>query len=167
MDRQRQLDDLLDREQIRELATRYSFAADSRDFEAVAGLFDEEVDNGKWGTGREATKKFYEQLLGNMNDGAVMHMVSNHQIDFLDDSHAYGMCYVRAVAGVGERWTEVAACYVDDYVKRDGRWYFSRRRPADLQRFMISDALGVGKLSLGDAWEIHRNRQAEIREAVS
>jgi uncharacterized protein (TIGR02246 family) len=167
MDRERELNELLDREQIRELATRYSFAADSRDFEAVAELFDEEVDNGKYGKGREATRAFYEKLLGQGTEGTVMHLISNHQIDFVDDTHAYGMCYVRAVAGIGEKWTEVAACYVDDYVKRDGRWYFARRRPTDLQRFMINDPVGIGKLSLADAWDIHRHRQAELREQPS
>lgn len=162
MDREQAIADLLDREQIRELATRYSFAADSHDFDALADLFDEEVDNGRWGKGREATKAFYRNLLGEGTGGTVMHLVSNHQIDFVDDDHAWGMCYVRAVAGIGDGWTEVVACYVDDYVKRHGRWYFSRRRPADLQRFRIEGS-GIGTLSLSDAWTIHRERQDKLR----
>jgi SnoaL-like protein len=167
MDRDWALTALLDREQIRELATRYSFAADSRDFDAVAELFDEDVDNGRWGKGRAATKAFYENLLGRGADGFVTHFVSNHQIDFVDDSHAWGMCYVRAVAGLGDGWTEVIACYVDDYVKRADRWYFARRRPADLQRFTITDApVGAGKFSLADAWAIYRERQAELRRGT-
>jgi hypothetical protein len=103
---------LLEREQIRELATRYSFAVDRHDFETVASLFDEEVDNGRWGKGREATKAFYENLLGRAGDGTAMHHVANHQIDFVDADHASGMCYVRAVAGIGDRWIEAVACYI-------------------------------------------------------
>ncbi len=160
MDRETAIDQLLAREEIRELAHRYSFAADSGDFDAVAALFDPEVDNGRFGKGREALKKYYEQLLAAMDDGTVAHLIANHQIDFVDDATATGLCYVRAVSNVGgERWTEVVACYLDDYVKRDGRWFFSRRRPADLQRFAIAgEPLGVGKLTLADAWAIHRQR---------
>src|SRR5262245_53795324 len=108
---ERALTELLAREQIRELVHRYSFAADSKDFDAVAELFDPEVDNGRYGKGREATKAFYEQLLGGMGDGRVMHLISNHQIDFVDDSHAYGMCYVRGVTYMGDECMEVMACY--------------------------------------------------------
>jgi hypothetical protein len=164
VNRERELSELLDREQIRELATRYSFAADSGDFDAVAALFDEEVDNGRWGKGREATKAYYEHLLGQLGDGTVMHHVANHQIDFVDDDHAWGMCYVRAVAGLGDRWTEAVACYVDEYVKRNGRWYFNRRRPADLQRFGLTGATGTGTFSLADAWAVHRERQAKLHD---
>jgi hypothetical protein len=167
MDRDQALAEMIDREQIRDLAHRYSFAADGKDFAAVAELFDEEVDNGKFGKGREATRQFYENLLGRMGDGSVMHMIANHQIDFLDDSHAYGLCYVRAIVGMGDNWSEVAACYVDDYVKRDDRWYFSRRRPTDLQVFAITNTpMGLNaKLTLSDAFRIHQERQAEIRAA--
>jgi len=76
------------------------------------------------------------------------------------------MCYMRAVAGIGDGWTEVVACYVDDYVKRDGHWYFARRRPTDLQRFGLDRPLGVGKLPLADAWAIHRERQAKLRQST-
>jgi SnoaL-like domain len=164
MNREQAIDQMLARDEIRDLAHRYSFAADSLDYDAVAELFDPEVDNGKLGKGREALKEHYKNLLGAMPDGAVAHLISNHQIDFVDDTTAWGMCYVRAVAKAGEHWTEVVACYIDDYVKRDGHWFFARRRPADLQRFMIEGkALGDGKISLGKAWEIHRERQAQLR----
>jgi hypothetical protein len=163
MAREQQLAELLDREQIRELATRYSFAADSGDYEGVARLFDEDVDNGRWGKGRAGTKAFYEQLLGAAGDGTVTHMISNHQIDFVDDNHAWGMCYVRAVSGIGETWMEAVACYVDDYVRRNGRWYFARRRPADLQRLVHDSPAGTGPFTLADAWAVHRERQARLR----
>lgn len=166
MDREQALTELLNREQIRELATRYSFAADSKDFDAVADLFDPEVDNGKFGKGREATKAYYARLLGAMPDGRVVHMISNHQIDFVDDTHAWGMVYVRAVMGAGDpptTWTDVVACYVDDYVKRDGRWFFARRRPADLTFLTTVQDRKINKLSLEDAWAEHRDRQAQLR----
>jgi hypothetical protein len=83
VDREEEIAQLLEREQIRELATRYSFAVDSHDFDTVAGLFDEEVDNGRSGKGREATKAFYGNLLGRAGDGTAMHHMANHQIDFM------------------------------------------------------------------------------------
>ena len=162
MDREQALNDLLARDEIRELAIRYSFAADSQDFEAVAELFDPEVDNGRFGRGREATRSFYEALLGGLEDGTVVHMVSNHQIDFVDDTHAWGLCYVRAFMGAGDRWTDVLACYVDDYVRRGGRWYFARRRPADLQRMSFEQPRSIGRMSLADAWAEHRLRQQRL-----
>lgn len=166
MDREQALTEMLDREQIRELATRYSFAADSRDYDTLVELFDTEVDNGRWGTGRESTRAYYEQLLGKPDDGRtgmVAHLISNHQIDFIDDSHAEGMCYVRATAGFGKGWTEIVALYLDEYIKRDGRWYFVRRQPCDLQRFSTEGPRSIGKLSLADAWEENRARQARRR----
>ncbi len=167
MDRDRELTELLDREQIRQLAIRYSFAADSRDYDALVELFDAEVDNGGWGKGRESTRAYYEHLLGKPDDGRaglVAHLISNHQIDFVDDAHAEGLCYVRATAGLGERWTEIVALYLDEYVKRKGRWYFVRRRPHDLQRFSTEGPQSIGKLSLADAWEENRAREARRRE---
>jgi uncharacterized protein (TIGR02246 family) len=162
-DRERAIDEMLARDQIRELVHRYSFAADSKDYEAVAELFDPEVDNGRFGKGREATKAYYERLLSGMGDGEVMHCIANHQVDFVDDAHAYGMCYVRAASYRDGKASEVMACYVDDYVKREGRWYFARRRPADLQAVQMGEPLGlVGKRTLADAWAIHRARQAEL-----
>jgi hypothetical protein len=163
MDRDQALTELLDREQIRELVHRYSFAADGKDFDTVAELFDPEVDNGKFGKGREATRAYYEKLLGAMPDAAVMHLIANHQVDFVDADHAYGMCYVRAVNGVGSTWSEIVACYVDDYVKRDGHWYFARRRPTDLQILKHEGAGIHAKLTLADGFAIHRERQAELR----
>jgi hypothetical protein len=164
MDREKALSELLEREQIRELATRYSIAADSQDFDSLVLLFDPEVDNGRLGKGRAATKLYYEQLLGGMADGAVLHYVANHQIDFVDDTHAIGICYVRAVAGMEGRWSDVAAVYVDDYVKRDGSWFFARRKPSDLQRLTFDQPRSIGQVSLADAWAEHRRRQAQLRE---
>jgi hypothetical protein len=164
MDRDLALTELLEREQIRELATRYSIAADSQDFDSLVELFDPEVDNGKFGKGRAATKAFYEQLLGSIADGGVVHYVANHQIDFVDDAHAIGICYVRAFAGSQDRWTDIAALYLDDYIKRDESWFFARRRPADLQRMTFEQPRSIGKLSLADAWAEHRQRQATVRE---
>jgi hypothetical protein len=164
MDREQALTELLEREQIRELATRYSVAADSQDFDSLVELFDPEVDNGRFGKGRAATKAYYQRLLGSLEDGAVLHYVANHQIDFVDDTHAIGICYVRAFSGIEGRWIDVVALYVDDYVKRDGTWFFARRKPADLQRVTIEQPRSIGKVSLADAWAEHRQRQASLRE---
>ena len=65
-----------------------------------------------------------------------------------------------------EQCVEAIACHVDDRVTRDGRWYFARRRPADLQRVRIGEPLGIGKLSVQDAWAIHRERQGNLRRGA-
>jgi hypothetical protein len=165
VNRDAELHELLDREQIRELAHRYSIACDSRDYDDLAELFDPEMDSEKYGAGQAGVKAYYERILGAMTDGSVLHQIGNHQIDFVDDAHATGVCYVRCLAGGADRWIDIAAIYVDEYVRRDGRWYFEHRHPAELQRTTIETPAAHGWLSLAEGWDIYRQHREARRTA--
>ena len=120
--------ELVARDGIRRLAERYALAVDGKDVDAVAALFVEDVDNGRYGPGREGVRTFYDHALRNFH--CSMHLVANHVIDFDDDDHAHGVVYCRAQHHVlePEHWFDQALAYWDTYERIDGAWYFRRRR---------------------------------------
>ena len=122
------LGELLARDEIRQLAERYAVAVDGKDLEALAVLFADDVDNGRYGAGREGVKTFYDNRLRLFH--CSMHLVGNHVIDFDDDDHAHGIAYCRAQHHVlePEHWFDMALAYWDTYERRDERWVFRRRR---------------------------------------
>ena len=50
------LEELLARERIRQLAQRYALTVDGKDLDGIAALFVEDVNNGRYGSGREASR---------------------------------------------------------------------------------------------------------------
>jgi hypothetical protein len=116
------------REQIRDLAFRYALAVDAKDIDTLATLFVEDVQNGRWGDGREGVKTYYDNVLRRFH--CTMHLVANHVVDFDDDSHARGIMYCRAHHHVPDpdHWLDKALAYWDTYERVDGRWLFRRRR---------------------------------------
>ena len=122
------LAELVARDRIRDLALRYALAVDGKDLDGVAGLFVPDVENGRYGPGRDGVKAFYDQSLRNFH--CSMHLVGNHVIDFDDDEHAHGVVYCRAHHHVlePEHWFDMALAYWDTYERIDGDWLFRRRR---------------------------------------
>ena len=122
------LEELLAREQIRQLAQRYGVCVDAKDLEGLAQLFADDVDNGKWGHGRHAVQTYYDHVLRGFH--CSMHMVGNHVIDFDDDDHAHGIVYCRAHHHVlaPEHWFDVSLAYWDIYEHDGVQWCFRRRR---------------------------------------
>jgi hypothetical protein len=120
--------ELLARDEIRQLAERYAVAVDGKDLGTLAGLFAEDVDNGRYGPGRDGVYRFYDERLRLFH--CSMHLVGNHVIDFDDDERASGVVYCRAHHHVAEpdHWFDVALAYFDTYVRQGDRWYFQRRR---------------------------------------
>ena len=120
------LERLIARDEIRDLAHRYALATDSRDLDALVALFVEDVRVGRDETGREALRRdFDEQLRG---VGVTILFVGNHVIEFDDDEHAVGTVYCKGEIQDGARWISQAIQYRDRYERRDGHWYFVRRR---------------------------------------
>jgi hypothetical protein len=119
--------ELVDRDEIRQLAERYGLAVDSKDLDTVARLFDAEANFGKWGKGPAAAKVFYDHVIRGFRSS--MHLVANHVIDFDDDDHATGVVYCRAHHHYldPDHWSDLAFAYFDRYVRRDGRWGFESR----------------------------------------
>ena len=122
------LQELLARDEIRQLAERYALAVDGKDLDGVAVLFVDDVDNGRYGVGHAGVKRFYDQSLRKFH--CSMHLVGNHVIDFDDDQHAHGVVYCRAHHHILEpdHWFDVALAYFDTYERRGDAWQFSRRR---------------------------------------
>jgi len=111
---------------IQQLPIRYALAVDGRDIDGWLGLFVEDVDCGRHGRGREALRTTIEEPLRGFYRS--IHQICGHQIDFTDADHASGKVYCRAEHEDAGRWIVMAICYFDDYERRDGAWYFVRRR---------------------------------------
>lgn len=136
------LDERVDRmeslAQIRQLVMRYAHAIDSRNIDAMAGLFAPNVRVGKKESGREAIGKWYDRAL--RNPKTSIHFVVNHIIDFDDADHARGVVYCRDELEMVEsgEWQVGTIQYWDTYERFDGEWCFVERK---FHRWYIVDAL--------------------------
>ena len=113
------------RDEIRQLVARYAIAVDSRDLDALVGLFVEDVRVGREGRGRDALRRSFETSLRGIGV-SILH-VGTHAIDVLDDEHATGLVYCKGEVEDGNRWVHQAIVYRDTYARRDGHWFFVRR----------------------------------------
>lgn len=127
------LGEVMARDAIRQLAQRYALAVDGKDLDSLAALFVPDVDNGRYGPGRDGVKRFYNQSLRNFH--CSIHFVGNHVIEFDDDeddpdNRAHGVVYCVAKHHVTEpdHWFDEALAYWDTYERVDGDWLFRRRR---------------------------------------
>ena len=82
---------LLAFEEIRQLASQYAVAVDSRDLDALVGLFVDDVRVGRDTFGREALRASFADSLGAI--GISMLNVGTHAIDIFDSTHATGQVY--------------------------------------------------------------------------
>ena len=124
------LEELAARDRIRQLAYRYALAVDGKDLDGVAALFVEDVDNGRYGPGREGVKTFYDHVLRQFH--CSMHLVANHYVDFGDPPDtATGSAYCIAKHVYEEEGVD--RCYVmhiryDDQYRRVGDgWRIAHR----------------------------------------
>lgn len=111
---------------IEQLAIRYALAVDGRDVDAWLALFPADVDCGRHGRGRDVLRTIIEPQLRTFYRS--IHLICGHRIELRDSESAQGIVYCRAEHEVGDRWIVMAIAYGDDYVRRDGSWYFARRR---------------------------------------
>jgi len=119
------LDHLRSVQQIQQLPVRYALAVDSRDMDALAELFVEDVQVGKQLYGRDEFKRWMTEALGKL--GRTVHLVANHILSFRDADHAVGVVYCRDEVEHEESWTVGHLQYWDTYERRAGRWHFVRR----------------------------------------
>ncbi len=119
------LERVVARDEIRQLAYRYAFATDRRDIATLVGLFVDDVQVGRERSGRDALRESFDEQLRGV--GVTILFVGNHIIDFEDADHASGIVYCKAEIQDGDRWIEQAIQYSDTYVRRAGSWYFVRR----------------------------------------
>lgn len=122
---------------IQQLPSRYAMAVDTRNMDAVADLFVEDIDLGPSGTGREALKRYFTAATSAFYRS--VHQIVGHNFDFEDDDHATGRVYCRAEHERGETWIVAVMCYFDRYERRGDRWYFGAKREFDF--FYCADLL--------------------------
>lgn len=114
------------RQAIGELPVRYARAIDARDIDAWLSLFVDDVDCGRRGRGREALRGFIEPSVRTFYRS--VHLVCGHVIDFEDADTASGTVYCRAEHEQGGQWIVMAIIYFDQYARREGSWYFVKRK---------------------------------------
>lgn len=120
------LDRIESAQAISQLPSRYAMALDSRDIGALVALFVEDVEAGGEGCGREALKHWFDGVLRRFYRS--IHLICGQQFDFVDPDHATGSIYCRAEHEDGDGWFVITMRYEDVYERRDGQWYFVRRR---------------------------------------
>jgi ketosteroid isomerase-like protein len=112
---------------IQQLAARYALSVDSKDIDAIAELFVDDVNAGReWGIGRDAIKRFYHKALSRFYRS--MHLIAGHVITFDDGDRAHGVVHCRAEHEAGSQWGIMVMNYKDDYERHAGAWFFRRRR---------------------------------------
>ncbi|GMU78658.1 MAG: polyketide cyclase [Acidimicrobiia bacterium] len=161
VDREGDIERLLAYEEIHQLAARYAVATDARDLDALVSLFVPDVRVGRDASGRAALKEFFTQSLRDV--GVTILNVGTHAIDLDDADHARGVVYCRAEIQVEDRWVVQAIQYRDTYERRDGHWYFVRRR----HLLWYGRDVGTNPLGLDPAnWPEHHTGWGELPEAA-
>ena len=154
------LDDLMAREQIRQLVYRYSTAIADRDVDLMASLYVADASFGPYGQGPAALREIMGATMGDLSFGVIL--VANHLIELDDDQHAHGEVWARCHAQNAEGYYEQLIKYVDRYRLERGAWLFEHRKhllwfgeardsplaqpPADWPARQV----GVGQLALAD-----------------
>jgi hypothetical protein len=147
------IDRLLAHEEIRQLAARYALAIDTRDLDALVGLFVPDVRVGRDRVGRAALREDFDVQLRAI--GRSILSVGTHVIEVRDADHATGFVYCKAEIEADGRWIHQAILYEDSYRNVDGEgWRFVRR----VHRLWYGAEPGVNPLTLPPAnWPEHHD----------
>lgn len=111
---------------IQQLPIRYALAVDGRDLDAWTALFVEDVQCGRSGSGRNVLRSIIERSLKTFYRS--VHQICGHRVELDDANIAHGIVYCRAEHEDQGKWVVMAIAYFDTYARRDGEWYFVRRR---------------------------------------
>jgi len=117
-------------DEIRQLVAKYCVALDTRDLDAMVGLFPGDVRVGDGRSGRGELKKWFDETLRTQFTGTA-HVTGNHIIEFddADKDRARGLVYSRNEHETGDAWVIMTMMYWDRYERVEGRWLFRRRLP--------------------------------------
>ena len=95
------LERVVARDEIRQLAYRYAYAIDARDLDLLVSLFVPDVRVTREASGRAAMKEFFTASLRAI--GVSILFVGNHIVDFESATRAKGVVYCRGQIQDGER----------------------------------------------------------------
>jgi hypothetical protein len=135
---------------IQQLPIRYALAVDGRDLDAWVGLFVEDVNCGRHGRGRAVLRRLIEPQVRTFYRS--IHQICGHEIDLIDADTATGKVYCRAEHEARGKWVVMAICYFDEYARRDGRWYFVRRKERHWYSTDVLERPGQPAFQNWDAW---------------
>jgi hypothetical protein len=133
--RDKQIDDMLDREAIRDLPVRYCHFVRQKNVKAVLDLFSENavfdvavgaddfIADGAH-TGKATIEKVFSTGLDKIDPWPFVH---NHVIDLQGNDRAKGWVYAEIRIGTEKMRAAQIVVYEDDYVKENGRWKFHKR----------------------------------------
>lgn len=128
-----ELQQLLDRQQIQDVLTRYSRAVDRADLDLLRGCYHADATEEHGGVFSGSAQDYLAQI-GPMlpRAGTLNHLLMNVLVEFDGPLAANVEAYILTFARMkkdGEKFdTLTLARAVDRFEKRDGRWAISRRR---------------------------------------
>ncbi len=152
------IDQLLAYEQIRQLASRYALALDSRNLDDLVALFVPAVQVGRE-RGHAALHAQFDASLRAVERTFLL--VGTHVIDLVDEDHATGSVYCKGEIQAGDRWIHQAILYADAYERCDEQWLFVRR----VHMLWYGAEPGVNPLTLPAAnWPEHHDGMGTVPE---
>jgi SnoaL-like domain len=125
-----QLQDLLDREAIRDLPLRYCDCVWRNDIPGLLKLFTKDGEFVIDAAGKEMGAKGQAALLQIYRQGLEIEprpYIHNHVLELTSDKKAHGRCYLALHSGKRNMEFIGAGHYADTYVKVKGEWKFQRR----------------------------------------
>jgi hypothetical protein len=147
-------------ELLRQLPSRYAMAIDARDLDALVGCFVPDVEAGRWGTGREALRRFFDLRLRDFY--RTIHQICGQTTELVDTETARGTTYCRAEHEGGGRWVVMAICYTDTFARRDGDWFFLKRKE---RHWYTTDVLSRPGEPAFDDWAGTERKEASLPHA--
>ena len=125
-------------EDIRQLTYTYGWGIDTADAATVAGVFavDGRYDAGGLGLGDYADRgeilAAFIEILSMLSAGS-QHSVTNHRVEFTDNDHAQGTCYIMGEGiGLEGEYIQAHGAYQDTYVRTSEGWRISFRSYREL-----------------------------------
>ena len=124
------IQDLLDREAIRDLPLRYCDCVWRDDINGLVKLFARDGEFTMEANGKKARAVGHTNLRKLYREGLAMGprpFIHNHVVELKKEDHAVGRCYLD-LRSTKEKMNFIGAGYYqDDYVKEKGEWKFARR----------------------------------------